>query len=1165
MQFKNWLEERLASTSQALRLNKGERALYIGLQGTAKALYTWAIWRASAASKCVLIVHDLLTAEKYAQDLETWLPQQAIHVFRSPETVAQDLAIASPEALADRIMALEWLRDETSSGILIVPLFAMKKAVSSPSAWREAKLPIAVGDELAASTLAKQLQAMGYERVMTTMKPGEMSVRGDIVDVYPLNQENPLRFSLAFDEVEEIRSFDATSQKRIDNLEQVCLLPAKDFWLTPAVCEQVLAYVKKALSHQHVSEEQRVALEAELAALAVGEVTDKTMLFAQHLADKHQNLWAYLTSDIPLIIDDYPRLLEAEAHFEMDWAEHVLALHLPKDLHAYQPFSTALDHSKAAKHYFALLERGYHGMKFQVMHQLQTRPLPYFYEQLSALSMEMRAWLKQERLLIVAIDNLKTRQRLAERLREAAFSVVETDWADLKPGAINLLTGSFQQGVEVVDLGLVLLGEANIFQQVKRRRAPKRSQMSNAERIKSYTQLAKGDYVVHLNHGIGRFDGVETIEVAGNHKDYLTITYADAASIHVPVDQIDLIQKYVSAEGKAPRLNKMGGSEWARTKRKVSQQIEDIADDLLALYAERELQKAYAFGPDLPEQAEFEAAFPYVETEDQLRSLREIKRDMEKDKPMDRLLVGDVGFGKTEVAMRAAFKAATYGKQVAFLVPTTILAKQHYDTMVERFKDWPFEIGLLSRLRSGEEQAETIAGLKNGSVQIVIGTHRLLSKDIDFLDLGLVIVDEEQRFGVKAKERLKELRASVDILTLTATPIPRTLHMSILGARALSVIETPPANRYPVQTYVLALSPATVRDAIRRELARSGQVFYLFNNIKQIEMKALAIEGLVPEARIAIAHGQMTPRQLETVMMDFISGEYDVLLTTTIIETGVDIPNVNTLMVERADWMGLSTLYQLRGRVGRSSRIAYAYFMYQPDRVLSEAGEKRLAALRDFTELGSGFKIAMSDLSIRGAGNLLGREQHGFVNSIGFDLYTKMLEDTIRKKRGEVVEDPESAVEINLAIDAYLPSDYIPDEGQKLEIYKRIKQLPDSEAMWDLDDELLDRFGEPPLSVQWLLWIGAIRAACQHIGIEKIQQDHATFRLTFNHRNQQKAIAPKIFEALADLPFKVGLKADAAFNLVLSLTTDKRDVSAWLDDLLTFTERLKALLARPVA
>ena len=655
-----------------------------------------------------------------------------------------------------------------------------------------------------------------------------------------------------------------------------------------------------------------------------------------------------------------------------------------------------------------------------------------------------------------------------------------------------------------------------------KKKQPRRLTMNNAERLKSYTELKKGDYVVHVNHGIGRYMGMQTLEVGGHHHDYMTILYQDDAKLFIPVSQLDKIQKYVSSESKTPRVNKLGGSEWAKTKRRVANKIEDIADELVDLYAKREAEKGYAFTPDDSYQKEFEDAFPYTETPDQLRSAKEIKQDMEKTKPMDRLLIGDVGYGKTEVALRAAFKAVQDGKQVAFLAPTTVLAQQHYETMEQRFENFPVEIGILSRFNTAKEIKETIEDLETGKLDIVVGTHRLLSKDVKFADLGLLIIDEEQRFGVKHKERLKELKTSVDVLTLTATPIPRTLNMSMLGVRDLSVIETAPMNRYPIQTYVIEKNYGVIVDGIKREIERGGQVFYLHNRVDDIEKVASELESLVPEAKVAYIHGRMTETQLENILIDFIDGEYDVLVTTTIIETGVDIPNVNTLFVDNADRMGLSQLYQLRGRVGRSNRIAYAYFMYQPNKVLTEVAEKRLEAIKDFTELGSGFKIAMRDLSIRGAGNLLGKQQHGFIDSVGYDLYTQMLNDAVAKKRGKEIKVKTDA-ELNLDLEAYLPADYITDPKQKVEIYKRIHQFENEDQYIEVQDDLIDRFGEYPIEVHNLLEVGLLKMYADAALVDSVSQNKKTIEIELSDKLNGKLDIKDVFKVLSVTKFSTTL------------------------------------------
>lgn len=712
-------------------------------------------------------------------------------------------------------------------------------------------------------------------------------------------------------------------------------------------------------------------------------------------------------------------------------------------------------------------------------------------------------------------------KKVSQTLDDFEIKSIITDKNAIQVGVTQVVQGFLNEGFEIPKDKLVVLTENELFSNVKKKQ-PRRLTMNNAERLKSYTELKKGDYVVHVNHGIGRYMGMQTLEVGGHHHDYMTILYQDDAKLFIPVSQLDKIQKYVSSESKTPRVNKLGGSEWAKTKRRVANKIEDIADELVDLYAKREAEKGYAFTPDDSYQKEFEDAFPYTETPDQLRSAKEIKQDMEKTKPMDRLLIGDVGYGKTEVALRAAFKAVQDGKQVAFLAPTTVLAQQHYETMEQRFENFPVEIGILSRFNTAKEIKETIENLETGKLDIVVGTHRLLSKDVKFADLGLLIIDEEQRFGVKHKERLKELKTSVDVLTLTATPIPRTLNMSMLGVRDLSVIETAPMNRYPIQTYVIEKNYGVIVDGIKREIERGGQVFYLHNRVDDIEKVASELESLVLEAKVAYIHGRMTETQLENILIDFIDGEYDVLVTTTIIETGVDIPNVNTLFVDNADRMGLSQLYQLRGRVGRSNRIAYAYFMYQPNKVLTEVAEKRLEAIKDFTELGSGFKIAMRDLSIRGAGNLLGKQQHGFIDSVGYDLYTQMLNDAVAKKRGKEIKVKTDA-ELNLDLEAYLPADYITDPKQKVEIYKRIHQFENEDQYIEVQDDLIDRFGEYPIEVHNLLEVGLLKMYADTALVDSVSQNKKTIEIELSDKLNGKLDIKDVFKVLSVTKFSTTL------------------------------------------
>ena len=679
-------------------------------------------------------------------------------------------------------------------------------------------------------------------------------------------------------------------------------------------------------------------------------------------------------------------------------------------------------------------------------------------------------------------------ERLVSTLRERGIeSSYRDDIESIALGEVVITFGNLLKGFECPKYKTCVISDKEVFGEAKRKLSKSKSKSKGVSKIKSFAELKPGDYVVHVNHGIGVYKGIKQIEVSGHKRDYLDIVYDKGDKLYVPVDQLDLVQKYIGSEGKSPKVNKLGGAEWQKAKSKVKKSINEIAEDLVKLYAARAAVKGYKYSKDTEWQMQFEDEFPFQETPDQLSSIEEIKKDMESDKPMDRLLCGDVGYGKTEVALRAVFKAVMEGKQVAFLVPTTILAEQHYKNMIKRFSDFPIKIDMVSRFRTAKEQKSTLQSVKEGNVDILVGTHRLVSKDIVFKDLGLLIVDEEQRFGVAQKEKIKNLKKNVDVLTLSATPIPRTLHMSLTGVRDISVIETPPEERYPIQTYVVEQNDQLIRDAIMREIGRGGQVYFVYNRVEDIDKIANYIKNLVPESRVGIAHGQMTERQLEKEMLDFMANEYNVLVCTTIIETGIDIQNVNTIIIYDADKMGLSQLYQLRGRVGRSNRIAYAYLLYTKDKVLTEVAEKRLKALKDFTELGSGFKIAMRDLEIRGAGNMMGSAQHGHMAAIGYDLYCRMLEDTVKLIKGDIDKEPIETT-VDLKVDAYIPSSYIEDEMQKIEVYKKIAAIESIDEYMDIKEELEDRYSDIPDPVYNLMDIAYIKSRAKLLSIEEIKE-----------------------------------------------------------------------------
>ena len=726
---------------------------------------------------------------------------------------------------------------------------------------------------------------------------------------------------------------------------------------------------------------------------------------------------------------------------------------------------------------------------------------------------------KREDYRIIILSGTRVRgERLVNTLRDRG---IESSYCEeisgILPGQIIITFGNLLNGFECKDIKICVISDKEVFGEAKRKLNKKRANKKGVSKIKSFTELKPGDYVVHVNHGIGVYKGIKQIDAAGNKRDYLDIVYDRGDKLYLPVEQLDMIQKYIGSEGKNPKVNKLGSNEWQKAKSKVRTSINKIAEDLVKLYAARSTIKGHKFSKDTQWQRQFEDEFPYQETPDQLSSLEEIKKDMESDKSMDRLLCGDVGYGKTEVAVRAAFKAVMDGKQVAFLVPTTILAEQHYKNLIKRFSDFPIKIDMISRFRTAKEQKATLQATKEGNVDILIGTHKLVSKEIAFKDLGLLIVDEEQRFGVAQKEKIKNMKKIVDVLTLSATPIPRTLHMSLTGVRDISVIETPPEERYPIQTYVVEQNDQLIRDAIMRELSRGGQVYFVYNRVENIDKMAAYIQDLVPESKVTVAHGQMTERQLENEILSFMAKESDILVCTTIIETGIDIQNVNTIIIFDADKMGLSQLYQLRGRVGRSNRIAYAYLIYTKDKVLTEIAEKRLKALKDFTELGSGFKIAMRDLEIRGAGNIMGSSQHGHMATVGYDLYCRMLEDTVKLIKGEIDSEPIETT-IELKVDAYIPTSYIEDEMQKIEIYKKIATIENIDEYSEIKEELEDRYSTIPESVYNLMDIAYIKSKAKSMMIEEIKE--VGNRVLFKFKpleNQHQKIFLKLIDKYKEL------------------------------------------------
>ncbi|WP_053369050.1 transcription-repair coupling factor [Bacillus sp. FJAT-27245] len=1128
--------------------------LVAGLSGSSRTVLAASIYK-QTGRPILLVTHNLLQAQKLYDDISSLLPEREVYLFPANELIAAEMSIASPELRAQRIEVLnDW--STGGKGILIVPAAGLRKILPPREVWAGYQFRISTDKDLDIDEALEAFVKMGYVRSEMVATPGEFSVRGGIIDIFPLTQTNPFRIELFDTEVESIRTFSIEDQRSREKVTEALIGPATELPLGEADYSRLsqklaegLTESLKAIKDDKAKLQMSQNVSFELEQLKNGQRPDQLFKYASLAYEHPASLLDYLPGNGLVIIDEVSRVQEMNDSLDREEAEwytsllsegkiiHGLSLsHRVPDLFQKRVFPVL---------YLSLFLRHVANTNPQNIINISSRQMQNFHGQMHLLKSEMERWRKGGYTVLFLGADSERVGKLQRVLEDYGIEAgLASGDARLVPGSALIMLGSLQGGFELPLQKIAVITEEELFSK-RPKKSRQRQKLSNAERIKSYSELKVGDYVVHVNHGIGKYLGIETLVINGLHKDYLHIRYQGTDKLYVPVEQIDLVQKYVGSEGKEPKIYKLGGSDWKRVKKKVQSSVQDIADDLIKLYAEREAAVGYAFSPDGDLQREFDASFPYQETEDQLRSIHEIKRDMEKPRPMDRLLCGDVGYGKTEVAIRAAFKAIADGKQVAFLVPTTILAQQHYETIRERFQDYPVTIGLLSRFRSRKQQTETIKGLKAGTVDIVVGTHRLLSKDVVYRDIGLLIIDEEQRFGVTHKEKIKQLKTNVDVLTLTATPIPRTLHMSMLGVRDLSVIETPPENRFPIQTYVMEYNGMLVKEAIERELARDGQVYFLYNRVEDIERKAEEISMLVPDARVTYAHGQMSENELESVMISFLAGEFDVLVSTTIIETGVDIPNVNTLIVHDADRMGLSQLYQLRGRVGRSNRIAYAYFTYRKDKVLTEVAEKRLHAIKEFTELGSGFKIAMRDLSIRGAGNLLGAQQHGFIDSVGFDLYSQMLKEAIEERRGKQKDEERPTVEIDLEIDAYIPDSYIRDGHQKIEMYKRFRGIEGIEDLNELEEELKDRFGEYPDEVSYLFNVAEIKIHSLKAGVESIKQLKDTVTILLDEKGSTEIPGDAIVEITYPYGRRAGFGMDGS-KFKITLDVRGEGTSRWL-------------------
>ncbi|HGK1059799.1 TPA: transcription-repair coupling factor [Streptococcus pneumoniae] len=1137
-------------------LTDKKRQLILGLSTSTKALAI-----ASSLEKedrIVLLTSTYGEAEGLVSDLISILGEELVYPFLVDDAPMVEFLMSSQEKIISRVEALRFLIDSSKKGILVCNIAASRLILPSPNAFKDSIVKISVGEEYDQHAFIHQLKENGYRKVTQVQTQGEFSLRGDILDIFEISQLEPCRIEFFGDEIDGIRSFEVETQLSKENKTELTIFPASDMLLREKDYQRGQSALEKQIS-KTLSPILKSYLEEILSSFHQKQSHADSRKFLSLCYDKTWTVFDYIEKDTPIFFDDYQKLMNQYEVFERELAQYFTEeLQNSKAFSDMQYFSDIeqIYKKQSPVTFFSNLQKGLGNLKFDKIYQFNQYPMQEFFNQFSFLKEEIERYKKMDYTIILQSSNSMGSKTLEDMLEEYQIKLDSRDKTSICKESVNLIEGNLRHGFHFVDEKILLITEHEIFQKKLKRRF-RRQHVSNAERLKDYNELEKGDYVVHHIHGIGQYLGIETIEIKEIHRDYVSVQYQNGDQISIPVEQIHLLSKYISSDGKAPKLNKLNDGHFKKAKQKVKNQVEDIADDLIKLYSERSQLKGFAFSADDDDQDAFDDAFPYVETDDQLRSIEEIKRDMQASQPMDRLLVGDVGFGKTEVAMRAAFKAVNDHKQVVILVPTTVLAQQHYTNFKERFQNFAVNVDVLSRFRSKKEQTATLEKLKNGQVDILIGTHRVLSKDVVFADLGLMIIDEEQRFGVKHKETLKELKKQVDVLTLTATPIPRTLHMSMLGIRDLSVIETPPTNRYPVQTYVLEKNDSVIRDAVLREMERGGQGYYLYNKVDTIVQKVSELQELIPEASIGYVHGRMSEVQLENTLLDFIEGQYDILVTTTIIETGVDIPNANTLFIENADHMGLSTLYQLRGRVGRSNRIAYAYLMYRPEKSISEVSEKRLEAIKGFTELGSGFKIAMRDLSIRGAGNLLGKSQSGFIDSVGFELYSQLLEEAIAKRNGNANANTRTKgnAELILQIDAYLPDTYIFDQRHKIEIYKKIRQIDNRVNYEELQEELIDRFGEYTDVVAYLLEIGLVKSYLDKVFVQRVERKDNKITIQFEKVTQRLFLAQDYFKALSVTNLKAGIAENKGLMELVFDVQNKKDYEI-LEGLLIFGESL---------
>ncbi len=1101
---------RLAGFRQLLTdIAQGETALATGVADAAKA-HLAACLREETKRPLLFLTYSELRAKEILEDLH-FLTGDAAY-YPAKDILFYSADVHSMETNRRRFLILDRL-PAGEAPVIVASMEALLDKYPPKEIFSAFRLTLRTGETVVLADLLKRLVDMGYERTEPVESPGQFSLRGGILDIWSLTAEDAMRVEFWDDEIDSIRSMDAQSQRSIEKLEETSIFPMREMIYTEeranaaaARMEQEYREVLQSLAKKgetEAAERLREHIGEDIQALREGKTLSAAEAYADYFYAETDSLLSYLREDTLLVLDEPERIrthmdILTEEYRESITGRIAQGYLLPGQSNMLYDYTEIL---RQMDGFATVLLAGLNQRMTDFCPKeavvLSARATPPFPQRADLFCKELLA-LKQRgfRTLLLA-GGATSGQRMVQSLQEMGLEAVFVDGLEkeVPQGSIWVARGALSKGFFYDEIAFAVFCDSELFGGKKQRK--KRKHRKDGVAIESFTDLHIGDYVVHDNHGIGVFRGLEKISVEGVQKDYMKISYRDGGNLFVPVNQMDMVQKYIGTGSAAPKLNKLGGQDWAKAKAKARKAVQSMAEDLVALYAKRAAAQGFVYGADTIWQREFEERFPYEETDDQLHAIEDVKKDMESHKVMDRLICGDVGYGKTEIAIRAAFKAAQEGKQVAFLVPTTILAQQHYHTFAERMEGYPVHIELLSRFRTPKQQRESLQNIEKGYSEILIGTHRILSKDVKFKDLGLIIVDEEQRFGVAHKEKLKALRENVDVLTLSATPIPRTLHMSLAGIRDMSLLEEPPQERHPVQTYVMEDNPEFIREAIHREVSRGGQVYYLYNRVESISEEAFRVQGLVPSARVSYAHGQMSERELERIMSDFIAGEIDVLVCTTIIETGMDIANANTMIIQDADRMGLSQLYQLRGRVGRSNRLAYAYLMYKRDKMLRETAEKRLQTIREFTEFGSGFKIALRDLEIRGAGNLLGAEQHGHMEAVGYDMYCRLLAEEVQTLKGEAPREEAFETSVDLNISAFIPDFYIKNQQQRMLMYKKIAGIRTMEEYYDMQEELEDRYGDLPKSVQLLLEVVLVKAEAHTLGIRSISRKHGNLLLEF--------------------------------------------------------------------